>query len=162
MVPIKNRRRGFYQRLRITAISHRYADVSLANTCVPVACVLSAFNTQLAHNRVFVRVRGESARRHRVSPLSPVYGQFSRPFFLSLSLIISYRRLALPRIPSPPLPVFSLSRTLRTLYEQLVVSQYRDIVADVSSVSLSPSLLLPSSVSLSLSPFSPFQPSPSL
>lgn len=57
--------------------------MSLVNTHVPVTCVLSAFNTQLAYNRVFARVRGELSRGGSDSLLSPVYGQFSRPFSLS-------------------------------------------------------------------------------
>lgn len=83
---IKNRRRGFYHWLRITAVSQRYADVSLVNTYVPVTCVLSAFNTQLAHNRVFARVRGESARRLRASLRSRPFTASSRVHSLSLSL----------------------------------------------------------------------------
>lgn len=77
----------------------------------------------------------ENSRRLRLSALA--FLASSRPFslFLSLALlIIPYSCLALSHVLSPP--PYSLSRILRTLYEQLVVSQYRDIVAGGSSVSL--------------------------
>lgn len=95
-------------------------------------------------------MRGEPAEAQRLSVLvglRPVLSVHS----LSL-LIIPYPDLTLSRVSLvPPSPVFSLSRTLRILYEQLVVSQYRDIVAGASSVSLPPPLL-PFSLSLSFSP----------
>lgn len=141
---------GFYRWLRITAVSHWYADVSLVNTYVPVTCVLSAFSTQLAYNRIFARVRGESARRLRVS----------RPFTasslvhsLSLSSLFPTLRLALSHVPSPPPSILSFSYStyiIRTTRRQSVQRhRCRRLVRLTSSSS--PSFLL----SLSLPPVLP-------
>lgn len=125
LVAIKNQH--FYQWLRNTEVSHRYVDVSLVNTYVPVTCVLSAFNTHLAHNRVFARVRRETAETSSLCALASLRPVLSS--ILSL-LIIPYSRLALSRVPSPP-------------QHSLFLVLYVHYTNNSSSVSTETSLLAP-------------------
>lgn len=128
----------------------RYADVSLVNTYVPVTCVLSAFNTQLAHNRVFARVRGEP-RGGSVSRLSPVYGQFSRPFSL-FSLFPTLFLLFLAFLVPPSILSFSYSTYIIRTTRRQSVQRHRCRRLVRLTLSFSSSLFLSLCLSLSLSP----------
>lgn len=115
---IENRRR-FYQWLRITAISHRYVDVSLANTYVPVTCVLSAFK-HAACSQSSLRSRERSVLAEALSLCSRQFTASSLPSILFLfSLFPTLVSLFLAFLVPPSILSFS-TYIIRTTRRQSV------------------------------------------